>query len=140
MEKPIVTYIRELQRKEKLKDNELAEKLGIKPPSLCVIKQGKTVPKDSHCLKLAKIAGDPPEKVLLLAAESRAPKESRPLWEKIAKASGFGAVVLAVTLASSPVKASAPQCVVESRSVDIMSNKRKRRRRRPHLSLRTASA
>ncbi len=85
MEKPIVSYIADLQEKTGLKDAEIAEKLGIKPSSMNHIKYGMTVPKDETCRRLAELAGDPPEKVLLLAAESRAPEALKPVWHNIIK-------------------------------------------------------
>lgn len=80
---PIVKYIEDLQKRKSLKDKDIAERLGIKPSSMHHLKHGLTIPSDINCLKLAEIASDPPEKVLLIAAESRAPKEARPFWHNI---------------------------------------------------------
>ena len=87
---PIAKYLSELKAKKGLKsDRQFAIQIGISTGMVCNILAGANVPSDEACKKIATFAGDPLEKVLLLAAESRAPESTRKAWEKIAKASGF---------------------------------------------------
>ncbi len=95
----ISAYLDEVKKKAGIStDKELADRLGIKNSAVCHLRSGENHPSDETCKKLAGLAGDPVETVLLLAAESRAPESTRKAWEHIlktwAKASGF--VLLAV--------------------------------------------
>ena len=84
--RPIELYLEEVKKKAGLKtDKELALKLGIKPSSICHIKNGNNTPSEEHCKILAALAKEPFEKVLLLAQVSKASETSRSSWERILK-------------------------------------------------------
>lgn len=97
--RPIEKYLDEVKEKAGFKtDKELAERLGVKPSAICQIKSGNNTPSEEHCKKLAALAGDPYEKVLLLAQVSKAHEGSRLAWERILKYAAKGGLALAVTL------------------------------------------
>ncbi|MBI4847544.1 MAG: helix-turn-helix domain-containing protein [Nitrospirae bacterium] len=80
------TYVEGIKVKLGIKsDRELALKLGIAPPSLCNIVNGHGIPSDDTCLKIAALAGDDPEQVLLLAHKSKASEKSKPYWDSLLK-------------------------------------------------------
>ncbi len=65
-------------------DRQLSFKIGISPAYLANIRIGQ-IPDDDIVLKIAEIAGDDPEKVLLLAHKSKASEKSRPYWDSLLK-------------------------------------------------------
>ncbi len=118
--RPIEKYLDDVKRKAGLPtDKALADRLGIKHPSICRIRSGEQTPSDETCARLAALAGDPVEKVLLLAAESRAPKSTRKAWHNILKRmvkSGAFTLMLLVGL----TWATPATSFAESRSMDVM--------------------
>lgn len=66
-------------------DRQLAFMIGLTQPSMCSIMSGKTIPTDDIVLKIAEIAGDDPEKILLLAHKNKASEKSRPYWDSLLK-------------------------------------------------------
>lgn len=106
--RPIEKYLLEVKEKVGIKtDRALANALGMKQSSLYLIKSGVNTPSEETCKKLANIAGDPYEKVLLLAQVSKAPELSRPAWERIMKAAAQ-AGVFTLSLALLTLAAPAP--------------------------------
>lgn len=84
---PISDYLRDVKGKKGIKsDRQFAIQIGLSTGMICNILGGANVPSDDACKKIAQFAGDPVEKVLILAAESRAPESSRTAWERILKA------------------------------------------------------
>ena len=80
-------YIEGLKAKIGIKsDRELAIKIGLSATAIYNITRASAIPTDDICLKIAKIAGDDPEKVLLLAHRSKASDAAKPYWDKILKA------------------------------------------------------
>lgn len=135
MEKSITIYIREVLKRSGLNQSQLADRLGISRGEITVYLKRGVIPNDLTCIKLAKFAGDSPEKVLLLAAESRATEETKSIWENISKASGFSAVVLFILLsATSPAQANKPLEERLSFDNNIHYATNRRRRRRPSLA------
>lgn len=135
--RPIEKYLNEVKIKTGIStDKDLALALHMSPTIVCYFRKGST-PSDDVCRKLAKLAGDPVEKVLLLAAESRAPESTRAAWEHIfkaaAKAGCFTLTVVAMlsfgvaaNAAPLPCNVSAHNYDLHAQSVvrmDIMSNK-----------------
>lgn len=91
--RPIERYLNEIKKKKGIEtDSELAARLGIKHPSICLIRKGTNTPSDELCRRMAELAGDPVEKALILAAESRAPESTRNAWERILKAAAKAGV------------------------------------------------
>lgn len=109
--RPIEKYLDEVKGKAGIKtDCELSRRLGIKQPSLVKIRTGENTPSEETCKKLANIAGDPYEKVLLLAQVSKAPDVSKLAWERIMKAAaqaGVFTLSLALLTLSSPAPSEA---------------------------------
>lgn len=97
--RPIERYLNEIKKRKGIEtDSELAARLGIKQPSLCLIRKGTNTPSDELCKRMAALAGDPVEKALILAAESRAPESTRNAWERIFKAAVQAGVVTSFAL------------------------------------------
>jgi hypothetical protein len=84
-------------------DRELGLRIGITQPSICSIMKGLTIPTDDKCLKIAEIAGDDPEKVLLLAHKSKASEKSRPYWDSLLKKVVNMSLIIFLTLAFLPL-------------------------------------
>jgi transcriptional regulator with XRE-family HTH domain len=84
--RPIGNYIEEVKKKAGFKtDKELAIRLGVNPTAIFLIKNGTNTPSEENCKKLAELAKDPYEKVLLLAQVSKASETSKKAWEHILK-------------------------------------------------------
>lgn len=138
--RPIEKYLEEVKKKAGLRtDRALAEKLGIRPQAIVLIKQGVNTPCDETCKKLAELIGDPPEKVLLLAQISKAPDVTRPAWERIFQAMAFMAVVtVAAAAAPSASNAAARECHISDGAYSGYYVKSRRRRKNLPLSYCTA--
>jgi transcriptional regulator with XRE-family HTH domain len=79
-------YIDNIKVKADIKsDRQLAIKIGIDPSYLCEIIKGTKMPSDKHCIKLAEIAGEEPEKVILFIHACNAKKEAQPIWNGLLK-------------------------------------------------------
>lgn len=92
-------YIEGLKAKLGLKnDSQLSFLIGVSPRAIYNITKGHSIPTDDICLKLAELAGDDPEKVLLLAHKSKASERSKPYWDKILKAVVNMSLILMLTL------------------------------------------
>lgn len=79
-------YLTEVKAKLGIKsDSQLALKIGISQTMVSHIMLGYTAPGDDVCVKIAKIAGDSPEYVMLLAHKSKATEATRPYWDHIFK-------------------------------------------------------
>lgn len=130
--RPIEKYLEDVKIKAGIKtDRELATKLGVKPQAISAIKSGFNTPSEEHCKKLADLAKDPYEKVLLLAQVSKASETSKGAWERILKATAkAGIFTLGLVLVylmkdqSSDALTTLPLIgsFVSSRGLDIMSN------------------
>lgn len=98
MKRPIEQYIIEVMKRHGINQSQIAVHLGINRSEISLILNRGVTPSDETCIKLAEFAGDSPEKVLLLAAQSKAPKESKPFWEdifqKLAKTGTFTIIAL----------------------------------------------
>ena len=104
-------YISGVIKRKQLRQKDLIPILGVSKGAISGYVNGKNVPEDIVCKKLAELAGDPIEKVLLLAAEARTPEPTRKAWHKIltkyAKVSGFMVGLIFLILIISPTIAQA---------------------------------
>lgn len=120
--RPIEEYIIEVKKRKKITSNaRLAHTLDISQSVLCYVMKGVTTPSDTVCKKLSDLSGDPLEKVLLLAAESRAPECSKAAWHNLFKASGYAiSIFLTVALltASLPSEAHSNPTITPDIRVD----------------------
>ena len=99
----MVRYLEGVKAKLGIKsDRALGVKIGMSSPAITSIMQGVTLPSDENCLKLAKLAGDDPEKVLLLANKSRAPENSKPYWDSILRKVAASSLVILFVLVVAP--------------------------------------
>lgn len=93
MGRPIEAYISEVMKKKGLRSfSQLSQKLEMNHNAIFNIMSKGGTPSDELCKRLADLAGEPVEKVLLLAAESRAPESTRNAWERILKAAAQAGV------------------------------------------------
>lgn len=77
-------YLKAVRFKTGIKnDRQLALRLGLSMAAIYNITRANTIPSDEICLRIAALAGDDPEKVLLLAQKSRAPEAAKKHWESI---------------------------------------------------------
>lgn len=83
-------------------DRELAFALGVTAGSIYNVTKGTGIPTDDICLKIAEIAGDDPEKVLLIAHKSKASEKSRPYWDSLLKKVANMSLILFLALAFLP--------------------------------------
>lgn len=78
-------YVFEARRKQEIYSNEkLAKAIGIAGPSLSVMFNNKTLPAEETILKLAELAGIPPEEALidLQIWKAKSP-EAKSIWERM---------------------------------------------------------
>lgn len=128
--RPIEKYINEVKTRKGITSNtKLAQKLDLPPSTVCYVMSGRVTPSDEVCFRLAALAGDPVEKVLILAAESRAPESTKPAWAHLlkvaAKAGVFTLTAAFLILSLVSVAEAAPLSIgsyQELRIMDIMSN------------------
>lgn len=64
-------------------DLQLALRLGISQGMVNKIMMGVATPGDEVCIKIAELAGENPERVILLAHKSKASEKTRTYWEHI---------------------------------------------------------
>lgn len=64
-------------------DRQFAGQIGVSQSFMSNMMAGWQVPEDDTCIKIAKLAGDNPERIILLARKSKASDTSRPYWEHI---------------------------------------------------------
>lgn len=91
--RPIEAYVTDVMKKKGIKSfNQLSQELRVSHNAVFNIMSKGGTPSDELCKKLADLAGDPVEKVLILAAESRAPESTKNAWERILKAAAQAGV------------------------------------------------
>ena len=156
MKKTISEYIRrELIEKKKMSKADLARELGIREPSIGRYLNGAQEPSEETCVKLARlIAGDnymeELQRILLLKGyvkakkEGHAPEAEKAYLEMLKKVANLGIIALMAGwfTAATPVPASASldtNCASNNRSVDIMSNRKTRRRPRVGVPVKVLS-
>ncbi len=99
----LVKYLVGVKAKTGIKsDNELARRLKITSAGINTIMRGRVVPSDKTCLRIAELAGDDPEMVLLLANKSRAPEQSKPYWDSILRKVAAASLVILFILVVAP--------------------------------------
>lgn len=64
-------------------DSEIARKLGVSKQQFYYIYNNMRPITDDFCLKLAKLNGDHPERVLCIAGWTMASENAKPKWEAI---------------------------------------------------------
>ncbi len=96
-------YLEDVKIKLKIKsDAELAIRIGKTQSYMSQVMRGMTMPTDDVCLKIAEIAGDDPEKVLLLAHKSKASEKSRPYWDSLLKKAVNASLIILIALTFLP--------------------------------------
>ncbi len=80
-------------------DYNLGLKIGISTGAMFEFRHGKSIPSDDTCIKLANLAGEDAEKIILIAHASRAEsKEATKIWNGILKkAIGFSIVIILIS-------------------------------------------
>ena len=132
--RPIEGYILGVMKRLGLNQSQIAAQIGVNRSEINFILKKGVTPSDKTCIKLAQISGDSPEKVILLAAESRAPKESRAIWHSIIQKLACS-IVFILILSASAEATSFSKVPFPIRHLDIMSNWKKRRSRPLTFSL-----
>lgn len=79
-------------------ERQLALRLGITQGFISQIKKGENTPSDELCIKLAKLAGDNPDRILLLSHKNKASEEAKPYWDKIIKTLATATLAIYITL------------------------------------------
>lgn len=128
--RPIEKYLDEVKKKREIpSENAFARTLGMKPSSLYLIRRGVNTPSEETCKKIAELAGDSYEKVLLLAQLSKAPEVSKHAWERILKYAVKGGLAMGLALLISSLLPSNDSMTtpliasfIAPQAVDIMSN------------------
>jgi len=77
-------------------DYNLALQLGLTPNAIFKIRNNQSIPSDDTCIKLANLAGENAEKIILIAHATRAEsKEATKIWNGILKkAIGFSIIIV----------------------------------------------
>lgn len=77
-------------------DYNLSLKMGLTPEAIRQFRNNKSIPSDETCIKLANLAGEDAEKIILIAHAARAEsKEATKIWNGILKkAIGFSLIIL----------------------------------------------
>lgn len=82
-------------------DRVLAYQIGISTAYMSNLKAG-AVPDDDVAIKIASLADDDPEKILLLAHKSKASEKSRPYWDSLLKKVVEMSLIIFLSLAFLP--------------------------------------
>ena len=100
----LVRYLEGAKAKVGIKtNNEMARRIGLTSPGFFAIMQGRVVPSDDTCIKIAEVAGDDAERVLLLARKARAPESSKPYWDSILRKVAASSLVILFVLVVAPL-------------------------------------
>jgi transcriptional regulator with XRE-family HTH domain len=91
-------YLEEVRTKTGIKnDRQLAMRIGVSPAYINYIKHGR-IPEDDVCIKLAELANDKPESILLMAHKLKATEKSKPYWEHMFKTLAAATLASIITL------------------------------------------
>ncbi|GEM_PF-1146039 len=118
--KTITEYLDHVKEKTGIKnDYNLGLELNLTPGAMFEFRHKKSVPSDETCIKLAKLTGENPQEIILIAHATRAKSpEAKQIWNGILKkAIGFSLIIFLISPALLTLNSSQGQ-----HTLYIMSN------------------